>query len=295
MSQLIRKPPGQEPVGRPPEIPPGVEPPYRWRTFFIWAAGIVILFGVLIALRDLHIFPRPAGDDPEIVAAKATQQALMTAAVLTPRPTVAPTRAPTVVPATRATTAPTSQSAVAPLTQPTPTAIARGAASATSAVPAAGPTTDVPAMTSVPTVAANSEGSTAAPPTVDPTVQAAVLQAYAQYWQVRARATEDPAAADLNLESVMADAELAAARETLAQYRNAGEAYQSHVAHQIYVTRITPEEAVILDQFTSTSVKLDPTTKAPLDEAQSVEQLKNSFLLHNLGGTWKVVAEHREN
>jgi len=286
-------------VGRPPETPSGTEPPYRWRTFFIWAAGLAIIFGVLFALRGLHIFPRPAGDDPEIVAAKATQQALMTAAVLTPRPTVAPTRAPVVAPtaqpATRATAAPTSQSAVAPLMQLTPTAIALGAVSATSAAPAAVSTTDVPSMTSVPTVAANGGGSTAAPPAVDPALQAAVLQAYAQYWQVRARATEDPAAADLNLESVMADAELAAARETLAQYRDAGEAYQSHVAHQIYVTRITPEEAVILDQFTSTSVKLDPTTKAPLDEAQSVEQLKDSFLLHNLGGTWKVVAEHREN
>ena len=309
MSQLIRKPPGQEPVGRPPETPSDAEPPYRWRTFFIWAAGIVLLFGVLIALRELHIFPRPAGDDPEIAAAKATQQALMTAAVLTPRPTVAPTRAPTVAPtaqpATRATTALTSQPAVAPTVQPTARAESVPPPS-TAVMPAIVPTGAPPEPTTAP-AGAQGEGTAAgaggavteataaaAVPGVDPAITAQVMQAYQDYWSVRLAAIRDPNGTTPNLESVMADTELARARQVLTEYRESGRAYGTSIEHHVEVMYIKPNEALLVDQFTSTSKKLNPETRQPLDDAPVVEQRRDPFLLRPVDGTWKVVDEPRE-
>lgn len=305
MSQLIRKPPGQEPVGRPPEIPQGAEPPYRWRTFFTWAAGLAIIFGVLFALRGLHIFPRPAGDDPEIVAAKATQQALMTAAVLTPRPTVAPTRAPavapTVQPATRATpvptTAPTSAALAASAAQPANTTIptAVSASAATAPAPTTGPIGAVAPGATVGTLGGTSgqEGSTPAP-AIDPTLAAEVLQAYQSYWTVRVHAMAEPTNIDIALDSVMADVELATAQKTLADYRSEGKAYRTSVEHHAQPMSITATEAVILDQYVGTSVKLDPATGEPLAGEPTVEHYKDVFVLRPVGGVWKVVDEHVE-
>ncbi len=311
MSQLIRKPPGQEPVGRPPETPSDAEPPYRWRTFFIWAAGLAIIFGVLFALRGLHIFPRPVGDDPEIVAAKATQQALMTAAVLTPRPTAAPTRAPAVAPttqpATRATTAPTSGPAVAPITQPTVGALAASTPQPVNTPARLGaPASDTAApiggvggvVVPEPTGATLSAGSAQELPTpaqaIDPALAAQVLQAYQSYWTVRVHAMAEPTSTDIDLGSVMADVELTTAQKTLADYRSEGKAYRTSVEHHAQPMSITASEAVIVDEYVGTSVKLDPETGEPLAGEPTVEQYKDVFVLRPVGGVWKVVDEHAE-
>jgi len=270
VSQLIRKPPGQEPVGRPPEIPSDAEPPYRWRTFFIWAAGIVLLFGVLIALRDLHIFPRPAGDDPEIVAAKATQQAL---------------------PTTASTSAPLAASAAQPINTAIPTSASASAATA----PTTGSIGAVAPGATVGTLGGTSgqDGSTPAP-AIDPTLAAEVLQAYQSYWTVRVHAMAEPTNTDIALDSVMADVELATAQKTLADYRSEGKAYRTSVEHHAQPMSITATEAVILDQYVGTSVKLDPATGEPLAGAPTVEHYKDVFVLRPVGGVWKVVDEHVE-
>ena len=306
MSQLIRKPPGPDSGAGEPQTPAGGEPPYRWRTFFIWAAGIVLLFGVLIALRDLHIFPRPAGDDPEIVAAKATQQALMTAEVLKPRPTVAPTRAPAVAPtaqATRATSAPTSQPALAPTVQPTAAAAVAAAQPATAMIP----TVAAPSLPAAPTPggagaaapestvgalpATSGQDSPTQAPAIDPHLAAQVLQAYQRYWAVRLHAMDDPFAPDLNLDSVMAGDELEGARRSVAQYQDEGEAYQTQVDHHAEPKYITDKEALIVDQYQTSAVKLDPQTKEPIDGQPLTEQRTEAFLLQQIGGAWKVVGE----
>jgi len=308
VSQLISKPPGPESGAGEPQTPAGGEPPYRWRTFFIWAAGIVILFGVLIALRDLHIFPRPAGDDPEIVAAKATQQVLLTAEVLTPRPTAVPTRAPavapTIQPATKATAAPTSQPMLVPTVQPTAMA---GAASAAQPTAAVIPTVVAPSTTAAPTTGAagaadpvstvgtlpatSGQNSPTQAPAIDPNLAAQVLQAYQSYWAVRLHAMDDPFAPDLNLDSVMAGDELEGARRSVAQYQDEGGAYQTQVDHNAEPEYITAKEALIVDQYRTSAVRLDPETKKPIDGQPLTEERTEAFLLQQIDGAWKVVGE----
>lgn len=49
----------------------------------------------------------------------------------------------------------------------------------------------------------------------------------------------DPADTSIDLEFVMANDELSAAHETLAEYRDNGEAYQATIHHQIWITKAT--------------------------------------------------------
>ncbi len=288
MSQLISKPPGPESGAGEPQTPAGGEPPYRWRTFFAWAAGIVILFGVLIALRDLHIFPRPAGDDPEIVAAKATQQVLLTAEVLTPRPTVVPTRAPAVAPTVQPTAVAGAASAAQPATAGIPTAVAPSttAAPTTGAAGAAAPESTVGTLP-----ATSDQDSPTQAPAIDPNLAAQVLQAYQSYWAVRLHAMDDPFAPDLNLDSVMAGDELEGARRSVAQYQDEGRAYQTQVDHNAEPKYITAKEALIVDQYRTSAVRLDPETKKPIDGQPLTEERTEAFLLQQIDGAWKVVGE----
>lgn len=101
----------------------------------------------------------------------------------------------------------------------------------------------------------------------------------------------DPERTDVDLESVMAGDELAGARETLAQWNTEGRAYRTSVEHHVWITRATADEAAVVDQYTTTSLKLEPATKEPLDAPPIVEPATDTFLLRNIGGTWKVVAE----
>src|SRR5437899_1702185 len=118
------------PTGAPPPPDGGPGGPPRRETGFNWRisagmfVGLAILFGVLLGLRVMHIFPPEPGQDAEIAAARATQAALGTQEALAPRPTVAvvgaPAAAPTVPGATSgaevipaATPAPAQQPAAA--------------------------------------------------------------------------------------------------------------------------------------------------------------------------------------
>src|SRR6266542_5262454 len=101
-----------------PHVPTGAPPPpdggpggsprretgFNWRISAGMFVSLAILFGVLLGLRALHIFPPEPGQDAEIAAARATQAALGTQEALAPRPTVAvgsaPAAAPTVAGAT---------------------------------------------------------------------------------------------------------------------------------------------------------------------------------------------------
>jgi hypothetical protein len=120
---------------------------------------------------------------------------------------------------------------------------------------------------------------------------AAIVQGYSNYWLVRVQAQRDPGDDAIDLESVMADNELIGARETLAQYVEAGEAYDTSIKHQIWITSATEDEAVIVDRYTATTSKLDPNTKLPTQANPSVENRTDTFKLHRLDGVWKVVDE----
>jgi hypothetical protein len=120
---------------------------------------------------------------------------------------------------------------------------------------------------------------------------AAIIQGYDNYWSVRVRAMGDPGDTSVDLASVMDGDELAVARKTLSEYQSAGEAYQTSVKHQIWITRATPTEADVVDQYTASTLRIDPTTKDPVEPEPEVEQLTGKFALESIDGAWKVVTE----
>src|SRR5207253_2666435 len=71
---------------------------------------------------------------------------------------------------------------------------------------------------------------------------AAIVQGYSNYWSVRVSAMRDPSDTTIHLESVMAGDELQSAYKTLAQYREAGAAFDTTVRHQIWITNATNEQ-----------------------------------------------------
>jgi hypothetical protein len=137
------------------------------------------------------------------------------------------------------------------------------------------------------------EPTPAVPNGVDPGLADSVVDAYIRYWDARAKATGDPLAQDLDAElvGVMAGTELAKAQQSVADFRADGRVYLVHVDHQIQLQRATPQEALVVDEFTSTARKIDPNTRVPVDSPPVVEHRKDAFLLRPIDGIWKVVDE----
>jgi hypothetical protein len=129
---------------------------------------------------------------------------------------------------------------------------------------------------------------------VSPELAAAIIQGYDNYWSVRVRAMGNPSDTSIDLASVMAGDELQTAYKTMADYRDAGEAFQTTVHHKIWITHATTDEAAVVDWFTGESVKIDPSTKEPVNSDQVEEQFTSTFLLQNFGGTWKVVGQSQD-
>jgi hypothetical protein len=291
------------------------EPAFNWRVSVGIAIGLVVLFGALFGLRALHIFPPEPGQDPEIVAARATQAALQTQAVLAPKPTTAtvaaPAAAPTANPAavvtpapipTRAPTPPATQQSVAASQAATAATVSQTAGAPVGTSPTvqstAEPTT-VPSLGSsavaTPTALANAISTAGAPTPAAVNLPAdlanAILEGYSNYWTVRLNAMRDPSDMSIDLQSVMAGNELIGAQKTLSQYRDAGEAFDTNVKHSVWITKASSDAAVIVDEFTSTARKVDPDTKAPIEASASVENRTDTFELRRIDGTWKVVDE----
>jgi hypothetical protein len=153
------------------------------------------------------------------------------------------------------------------------------------------PTAAGPGATSVPTSQA---APTPVQASVAPELAAAIIKGYDNYWSVRVRAMGDPTDKSIDLESVMAGDELSTASNTLSDYRDAGEAFQTTVEHQVWITRATPDEAAVVDRFSGKSVKIDLATKAPVSAGDIVEHFTSTFRLRNFNGTWKVVGQSQE-
>ena len=126
----------------------------------------------------------------------------------------------------------------------------------------------------------------------------AILQGYENYWSVRVNALNNPYDATIDLESAMAGTELETARQTVAHLRDTGETGVSDVHHQIWITSASPQQAVVVDRYTSHGqrVMVDPTTQVPLpsDPVVEDESYADRFLLQNMDGVWKVVEEEPE-
>jgi hypothetical protein len=251
--------------------------PYQGRTFALWLVGLIALLAVLIVLREFQIFPRGAGDDAEIVAARATQGALLTQEAASANRVAVATAPPTSV---TAPTAGTLGAAVTPGQQPTSAAIAGQ------------PTVTKPTAATAPTVQPAPTPIQAALP---PDLAAAILEGYSNYWSVRVVSIRNPDPENEELEAVMTDTELARAREVLAGYQREGKEYEADVKHQIWITQATATEALVVDQYMATSVRLDPASGRPIssDNSPNIESLRTTFLLRNDGGRWKV-SDQRE-
>lgn len=282
---------------------------FNWRISVGMFVGLAVLFGVLFGLRALHIFPPEPGQDAQIAAARSTQAALGTQEASARRSTAvvssAPAAAPTVAPTTSAAQptaavppAPAQQTATGQ--QPASAATSAYQTGGTAAVATTLPVIGAPPVANPgPTTAATAQPNPADVQTEPTPVQApvpsdlaaAIVQDYSNYWSLRVQAERDPTDTTIDLESVMAGNELIGARNTLSHYAEAGEAFETSVKHQIWITSATAEEAVIVDRYTATMSKLDPDTKSPTQASPTVENRTDTFVLHRLDGVWKVVDE----
>lgn len=307
--------------------------PFNWRISIAMAVGLAVLFAVLFGLRALDIFPPRPAEDPEIAAVRATLAAIPTqqvAPVAQPTaaaptsasapaplgPIVLSTPAPTTAPAAVATLSPTRTTAPAPaIAQPPATATegpaTPGAQFETAPTPVGTANTDQaePNTEATPVGPAQGEAtpagdtSSSAQPTPSainlPSALAnAILQGYENYWTVRVKALNEPYDASIDLESVMAGTELETARQTIAHFRDTGQTGVSNVHHQIWITSASPDQAVVVDRYTAHGqrVMVDPTSQVPLpgDRVNENESYADRFLLQNIDGVWKVVAEEPE-
>ena len=286
--------PSTAPSGAPGGSPD--ERPYPWRLFVGMLLAILVggaILAVMLGLNPLT-FQR---------FAPATQPTSVATALPVSAPATTVTRA-TATGSTAAAAAPMQTQASTPATgvapsaaqTPLPLATTVAAPAVATAVPATqvviAPTT---APTPEPTRAATTAEATPIQAAVSPELAAAIIQGYDNYWSVRVRAIGDPADTSIGLESVMAGQELSAAYETLAEYRDAGEAYQATVHHQIWLTQATSNAAEIVDRFTATTIKLDPQTKQPVETTPQVEHITGRFLLQSVDGVWKVVGRRQED
>ena len=286
--------------------PPTREAPF-WRVTVGMAAGLVLLFGVLFGLRGLHIFPPEPDQDAGIVAVRATQSAIQTepTQVVTSAgaPPVAATEVPT--PAALRTIAPAPAQGQA--SAGAETAVGTGTVLQTSTGPSAATpeaqsgmqaTTApivAPTVSAAPTTAPGRASSTDAPTPVAVNLPAdlanAILQGYSNYWTVRLNAQRDPWDTSIDLASVMDGNELIGAQKSLAQYRDAGEAFDTSITHTIWITSASSDDAVLIDRFTATARRVDPNTNAALEATSSTESRIDTFEMRPVDGTWKVVDE----
>lgn len=277
-------------VPTPSTAPPGTsggpptEPPYPWRLFVGMLLAILVGGAVLALAVGLNplTFQR---------LGPTTQQTPIT----TPRPvaggavaaaTAQAAIAPTMTPPNLALAAPTTVPSVASTSTPVTAAVA--------ATPVVIAGTVSPENTvTVRSSGAGLDSTPVVPAGVDPKLANAVVDAYIRYWDARARATGDPFARDVDAElaGVMSGTELAKAQQSVADFRADGRVYLVHVDHQIQLQRATSQEALIIDQFTSTARKIEPDTRVPVDSQPVIEHRTDAFLLRLIDGTWKVVDE----
>jgi hypothetical protein len=154
------------------------------------------------------------------------------------------------------------------------------------------------AANTAPTVQPNPTEVQAAPTPVQVALPvdlaAAIVQGYSNYWTVRIAAMRDPTDTTIQLDSVMAGDELQGAYKTLTQYRDVGEAFNTTVRHQIWITSATNDEAVIVDRYIGSTTRLDPVTQTSLGSEPIIQNFSDRFVLQKIDGAWKVVGESPE-
>ena len=82
--------------------------------------------------------------------------------------------------------------------------------------------------------------------------------------------------------------------QEVSDLRAKGRAAKLEVDHHIAFASVSPEHAVVYDEYLNRSVFVDPVTKQELSTNAPPETEKISFELQRISGTWKVVdgAQH---
>ncbi len=207
----------------------------------------------------------------------------------TPQPTVAPTAAPTRAPT--AVSAPAAASAATPqvaTTVPAPALVRPPTTPAVATTSAA-----MPAPTQAPTTtSAGASAVIATPwPTAAPDVEAALSDAYTQYWQVRSDAFLSLDTTPLS--QVAAGPDLARLQKYIEDEQAAGRATQVKIQHTFAVSWAHDGRAQIVDRYADMSIWVDATTHEPLP-GQTEPTVDNAPVhkvvddLQLIDGVWKV-------
>lgn len=148
--------------------------------------------------------------------------------------------------------------------------------------------------------ATNSPTSSAAPTTATSTPSAsstssadsAVLDAYAQYWQVYSDALYNLDSSQL--QTVMTGARLQRALDEVSSLQQQGRAVKIDVQNQPVVIGINGDTAMVFDEYQNRSSYIDPVTKDPLSSPGQAETLRDSVTLTFVDGIWKVTDSVRQ-
>jgi hypothetical protein len=239
------------------------------------AALLVLVAGILGGVMLL------TRRDSTPLAAAPTAVAPTPRATL-PVPTVAaaaPAPTATQVPAEAATTRPPATQT--PLPQEAPTSEALVSAMATSQARLA----QQPLTGSfIPTPQPNSWWELQQP--VEASTRAELLQAYNQFWQVRAQALYELDSTQLG--QVTAGPALEGEQRAIEQLKEKNQAQQVSVEHNPRILYASTDDAAIEDQYLSRSVLVDAESKQPL-EPTPASTWRLAYRLRKIDGIWKVV------
>lgn len=259
------------------------------------AVGVIaVVVGAIGFLVRGMVGPQPGGTLAPDRAQPRAVPSVTTAGI------AATTSAPTSVPVPTGQAAATTAGAESRTATSQPVGAAPLGGNALATPPPATPAVGQPPTPAiVPTAASPGSARPAAgatveplPASVDPNLAAEVINAYLRYWDVRVQAMADPTSTELNLESVMSGEELAGARKTLAEYAAQGRAYQTEVDHQLTITSLQGQQAIVLDHLGMRSQRVDPTTGAAITGMNPTEERQSTlFTLQYEGGLWRVVRE----
>ena len=111
--------------------------------------------------------------------------------------------------------------------------------------------------------------------------------AYLHYWDVLAQAYLD--ADTTNLPEVMSGPELGRQEQQIQDLKAQGKAAKLVAEHRIAFAKVTPDDAIVYDEYLNRSVFVDPITKQEHQTSAPPETEKISFEMRKIGGTWKVV------
>jgi hypothetical protein len=123
-------------------------------------------------------------------------------------------------------------------------------------------------------------------PVGDQALSNEVLQAYHQFWQVRAEALYELDAS--KLVGVTAGTLLEGERRAIENLRAQNQAQQVDVDHNARVLHATHDDAAVEDVYLSRTVRVDAESKAPLEPVPSASW-RLAYRLRKLDGVWKVV------